>query len=621
MATTSLVPRDKPAPDAARHANLVLATLCAGTFTIMLATSTMNIALPALVTDLQASTRDLQWIVDGYNLAFASFVLAFGSLSDRYGRKGALILGLAVFAGAAMVGSTADSTAQLTAAQVVMGLGAALIFPTTLSIISNVFTGRAARAKAIGIWGAAAGLGAGFGPMIGGAMTDIWSWRGSLLLLMALAAGVAALSARYVHTSRDPSTPRLDLGGLALSVLAVGSLVFTIIEAPKHGWGSTETLAGFAVSLALFAALIGWELRSPEPMLDVRLFANPRFSAASGSLAFVYFAIFGFIFLGTQYLQFVLGYSPFEAGLRIAPFAVAMGVGSVVGTVLAVRIGNKLVVTAGLVLLAFSFAWISVDDTSTGYLVIVLQVVPMGLGAGLTSAPATEAIMGEVPKEKAGIGSAMNDATREFGGTLGVAVVGSIQASLYATSLADSSALAALPESVRGVAGDSLGAAQQVIAGIGDPALADAVAQASSDAFLSGFSVGCLVVAGVCTVGAILTAWLLPARPAAEAEQLAPAPAAGPPARLRGRVRGPAGQPIGGALVTVHAVDGTVLASCRSGPNGHFDLAELPAGAHRVDVVQSLVAEQAVHVGPGAEEEIELRLGGATTLPLAPALV
>ncbi len=631
MATTTAVrPADVPVPDA-RHQNLVLATVCAATMMIMLATSTMNVALPSLVKDMSASTRDLQWIVDGYNLAFASLVLAFGSLSDRYGRKGALNLGLGIFATAALVGSQANTPAQLTAAQVVMGLGAALIFPTTLSILSNTFTDRRGRAKAIGIWGAAAGMGSGFGPAIGGALTQAWSWRANLIALTLGAIVVAVIAGRVVVTSRDPSTPRLDIAGLLISVLAVGTLVFTIIEAPHNGWRSGTTLAGFVLTLVFFAGMIAWELRCPHPMLDVRLFTNPRFSAASGSLAFLYFALFGFIFLGTQYLQFVLGYSPLDTGLRLAPVAVALGVGSVVGTMLAVRIGNKIVVTTGLILFGLSFVWISTDGRDFPYWLMVLQLIPMGIGGGFASAPATEAVMGAVSKDKAGIGSAMNDATREFGGTLGVAVIGSVQVSLYSGQLTGNGALAGLPDSARAAAGDSLGAAQQVIGDVSDPAQAAAMLDAVSNAFLHGFTAACLVAAAVCFAGALLTGFYLPARPEAHLDvdsaddpevPITPVEVLAA-VRLRGRVRGPAGTPVDQALVTVHAEDGTVLAACRSGADGCFEVAALPNGAHRVDVVQGLAAQTPLHLHEGMEAQIDLVLGHTSAAAVAdePALV
>lgn len=273
----------------------VLLVLCAATLAISLATTSINVALPSLALDLRADNRELQWIVDAYNLLFATFVLAFGSLSDRYGRKGALILGLTIFGGGAIGASFADSSTQLIAWQAVMGLGAAFVYPTTLSILSNVFTERNEKAKAIGIWGATTGVGVACGPILGGWLLEHF-WWGSVFLALAAGAAIAiAVSAAVVTTSRDPSTPRIDIGGLAFSVLAVGTLVFTVIEAPEHGWASAATLGGFALAAALLTALVLWERKQTTPMIDVHLFTNMRFTAASASVTFAYFALFGFI--------------------------------------------------------------------------------------------------------------------------------------------------------------------------------------------------------------------------------------------------------------------------------------------------------------------------------------
>jgi hypothetical protein len=302
---------------------------------------------------------------------------------------------------------------------------------------------------------------------------------------------------------------------------------------------------------------------------------------------------------------------------------------------LAVRIGNKAVVTMGLVLFGLSFAWISTDGRDFPYWLMLLQLIPMGIGGGFASAPATEAVMGAVPKEKAGIGSAMNDATREFGGTLGVAVIGSVQVSLYSGHLADNGGLAALPEAARETAGDSLGAAQQVIATTADPAAAAAMLDAASDSFLHGFAYASLVAAAVCFAGAVLTGLWLPARPEVQEDDEAaaelplppevlvvPATVAAEPPRLRGRVRGPAGAPVVGALVTVLAADGAVLATCHSGVDGFFEMAALPAGAHRVEVTQALAAQVPVELGLGEEQvHLDLRPTVAAAAAEAPALV
>jgi EmrB/QacA subfamily drug resistance transporter len=495
-----------------------LVVLCLAAFVINLDTTIVNVALPSLVRRLHASTTDLEWIVDSYNLAFAALVLAAGSLGDRFGRRGMLVAGLAVFGAASLAGAAATDTAQLTTARAVMGVGAAMIFPATLSIIANVFPERAARAKAIGAWGATTGVGIALGPIAGGWLLQRY-WWGSIFLFMApIAAVTAALVVLAVPSSRDLSAPRLDLPGLVLSTLGMGALVLTVIEAPGHGWASPRTAAGFAAAAALLVALVLVERRRRQPMLDVALFRNLRFSAASGTVTVAFFALMGFIFLVAAYFQFVKGYGPFGTGVRMLPVALCVGLSSVAGAQLAVRIGNKAVVAGGLLLLASAFLWISAAASAdTGYGQIAAQMVVLGTGIGLTQAPATEAIMGALRPQQAGVGSAVNDATRLLGGTLGVAVIGSVSASVYTAHLADL-APAGLPADAATAAQGSVGGALQAAArlaagGAGD--LASGLHGAAIDAFLSSFRVGCLVAGGVALAGAVLALLALPARPAA----------------------------------------------------------------------------------------------------------
>jgi EmrB/QacA subfamily drug resistance transporter len=496
----------------------ILLALCLAAFVINLDTTIVNVELPSLVRQLYASTTDLQWIVDAYNLVFAALVLVAGSLSDRYGRKGALLLGLAIFGTASLVGSLCTTPNQLTAARAVMGLGAALIFPATLSLISNVFTRRGERALAIGLWGATTGVGIALGPIVGGALLQRFAWGSVFLFMAPVAAVVAALAAAVVPPSRDPTAPRVDRWGLGLSAVGMGALVFTVIEAPSWGWTSATTVAGFLASIAALTAFAAVERRSDHPMLDVSLFRNLRFTAASGSVTVAFFALAGFIFLITQYFQFLKGYSPLSTGVRLLPVASSVAVASVLGTRLAVRSSTKAVVTAGLLLLTAAFAWISTATETTSYAVIVAQMLVLGTGMGLTSAPATEAIMGVVPKAKAGVGSAINDATRLLGGTLGVAVIGSLSASLY-TSRLDSTLPAQLTATAgaaaHGSVGGALNVAQQLVHS-GLPRIAHQVDVAATQAFLNGFQVGCLVASGVVALGAFCAWVLLPARPSIE---------------------------------------------------------------------------------------------------------
>ena len=308
------------------------------------------------------------------------------------------------------------------------------------------------------MWGAITGVAIALGPIVGGWLLELSDWRSIFFAMVPIAAVAGVLAARYVPTSRDPHAPRTDRAGFALSTATVGLLVYTIIEAPNHGWGSARTLGSFALTAVLAAAFVAWERRTEQPMLDVSLFGNPRFAAASASVAISFFALSGFIFLVTQLFQFLKGYGPLSTGVRLLPVASFVAISSILGTKLAVRFGTKLVVASGLFSMAAFYLWVSTSSVTTGYGTIAAQMVVLGTGMGLTSAPATEAIMGVVPKAKAGVGSAVNDATRLLGGTLGVAVIGSVYASLYASRLT-SELPVGLPATVARTAHASVGAA------------------------------------------------------------------------------------------------------------------------------------------------------------------
>jgi EmrB/QacA subfamily drug resistance transporter len=500
-----------------RNRALILLSLLLAAFAINLDTTIVNVALPTLVRELHASNSELQWVVDAYNLVFAALLLAAGSLSDRVGRKGMLLTGLAVFGLASLAGGLTATPGQLIIARCVMGLGAAMVFPATLSLISNVFTERAERARAIGLWGATAGMAIALGPIVGGWLLERFSWTSIFFAMAPVAVLAGALVALSVPTSRDPRAPKTDRPGFILSTAAMALLIFTIIEAPDHGWSSARSIGGFGLVGVLFGAFVACERRTREPMLDVSLFRNPRFAAASGSVTVSFFSLFGFIFLMTQYFQFLKGYGPLSAGVHLLPVATSVGVASVLGTKLAVRFGTKLVVAGGLLAVACFYAWVSTVSAATSYGTIAAQMVLYGFGMGFTSAPATEAIMGVVSKDKAGVGSAINDATRLLGGTLGVAVIGSVYASLYASRLT-TTLPARLPESLTHAAHESVGAAFQAAGRLGQAgqsSLAGVVHQAASGAFIHGFSAGCLVAGGVAVAGAIMAAVLLPAQPAA----------------------------------------------------------------------------------------------------------
>lgn len=510
-----------------RSKPLILASLLLASFAINLDTTIVNVALPTLVRELHATTTQLQWVVDAYNLVFAALLLTSGSLSDRFGRKGMLLGGLAVFGLASLAGAFTTTPSALIAARAVMGLGAAMIFPATLSVISNVFTERRERALSIGLWGASAGVAIAVGPIVGGFLLEHFTWTSIFVFMAPVAAVAALLVALCVPSSKDPAVVRIDLPGFALSTSAMAAVVFTIIEAPNVGWSSGRSVVGFAMAAVLFALFIGWERRVPTPMLDVTLFRNMRFTAASGSVTIAFFTLFGFIFLMTQYFQFLQNFSPLSTGVHLLPVAASVAVSSVIGTRLAVRAGTKLVVTVGLIAIASFYVWVaSVITAHTSYEVIAGQMVLYGVGMGFTSAPATESIMGAVSIHKAGVGSAVNDSTRLLGGTLGVAVIGSVYASLYGSRLT-ARLPARLPSGVSAVAHQSVGAAIAVsnrLHTVGLSQTGAAVHNAAFDAFLRGISVGCLVAGAVAVLGAIIAIAFLPAQPpsvgAPEADQV-----------------------------------------------------------------------------------------------------
>jgi EmrB/QacA subfamily drug resistance transporter len=519
---------------AMRGKGLVLGTLCLAALILNLDTTIVNVALPALVRQLGATTSGLQWVVDAYNLVFAATVLAAGSTADRLGRKQMLLAGLGVFGAASLAGALAATTGELIAARAVMGLGAAMVFPATLSLLTSVFTERRARAAAIGLWGASAGVGVALGPIAGGWLLERFWWGSIFLFMVPVAALVAVLAAWRVPPSRDPRTPPVDRRGLVLSAAGMSLIVYAVIQAPAWGWASPVTIGVLAAGLAALGALVAAERVTASPMIDVRLFRNLRFTTAAAAVAISFFALLGFIFLITQYFQLVHGYSPLSTGVRLLPVAASVGAASAIGTRLAVPLGNKVIVGGGMGLVCAALVWISTVSQTTSYGIIAAQMVVFGIGMGMTQSPATEAIMGAVPEEKGGIASAVNGCTRLFGGTLGVAVIGSVAASLYTsrlTALLPPGLPARAVAAARGSVGGAAAAASH-LSQAGLPIQARALEHAAVLAFLHSLTGGCLVAAAVAAAGCLLVAFLLPARPGAvhpATGHPATGPAASPP--------------------------------------------------------------------------------------------
>jgi EmrB/QacA subfamily drug resistance transporter len=493
------------------HPIAALAVICLSVFVVSVDATIVNVALPTLSRELDADTADLQWIVDAYTLVMAGLMLSVGSLSDRFGRRGWLSAGLALFAITSVYAAQVDSADALIWARAAMGVGAAVIFPTTLSLITNIFVDPVKRAKAIGLWAAMVGVGVAAGPISGGWLLEHFSW-GAVFMVNVPVAVVAIIGGiLFVATSRDPAAPRVDVPGLILSSIGITALVYTVIEAPNWGWGSAHTAAGFGVAVAVLAGFAWWERRSSHPMLDVTVFMNRRFSGGSLAVTAGFLTLFGFIFVITQYFQFIKAYSAFETGVRLLPVAVSIAVASIIGPRIVERIGTTAVVVAGLVIFAAGLGWASTVDASTSYVVIAAQMVLLGGGLGLTTAPATESIMGSLSADKAGVGSAVNDTTRELGGTLGVAIVGSVFASIYSSRLDSDSAVSALPAEVRETMERSMAAAQRVVSELPQGVMPD-VREAVDTAFLDGMQIGSLVSAAIALAAAVVVAGLLPAR-------------------------------------------------------------------------------------------------------------
>jgi DHA2 family multidrug resistance protein-like MFS transporter len=514
----------------------ILAVLCLSVLLVVVDNTIVNVALPTLSRKLSASTQDLQWIVDAYTLVFAGLLLVGGNLGDRLGRKRVLQAGLVLFALTSVGSALARSTGELIAGRAAMGIAAALIYPATLALLTSTFTVARERATAIGIWSGVSGLAVAVGPVAGGLLLRHFAWSSVFYVNVPIAVIALIAGLRLLPESRDPQAGRFDPVGALASVAGIGLLVWTVIEAPRHGWISAITLGGFAGALVILAAFTWWQLRRPDPMLDVRLFRNPRFTAASAAIALAFFGLFGFIFMITQYFQVVRGYNTLHAGLATLPFAIVTGACSPLAIAAMKRLGTKIIVTAGLGLMSAGLvvaAGSTLDSAYWGR--IITAMVLMAAGLALTTSPATEAIMGALPPGKTGAGSAVNDTTREVGGTLGVAIVGSVLSSVYGSHVVHALTRMGVPAALTSAA------QQSVVAGLGvaahlPPAVREAAAAATRQAFVDGLRTGSLVAAGATALAALATLAFLPARvrPAGPAGQLTEAAPAGPGGQLAG---------------------------------------------------------------------------------------
>jgi EmrB/QacA subfamily drug resistance transporter len=471
---------------------------------VIIGNTALNVAIPTLARELEASTSNLQWMVDAYGLVFAGLLFTAGTLGDRFGRKGALQLGLVVFLLGTVLASTADSSGVVISSRAIMGLAAAFIMPSTLSILTNVFPAHE-RPKAIAVWAGISGAGAAVGPITSGFLLEHFYWGSVFLvnvpmILIALVAGAILLP-----KSKDPEESPLDFLGAFLSIVGLVALVYSIIEGPSHGWLSGESFLTFGIAIVALGLFALWESKAKYPMLDLRLFKDRRFSVASGGMTLTFFAMFGTFFLVAQYFQLVLGYSPLKSGLLQLPMAaVMMAIAPQMPKVVA-KYGAHRAVPVGLGLIAVGMAVFSQVQTDSSLVLIYASILPLAAGMATTMTPLTTLIMSSVPLGKAGVGSAMNDTTRELGGALGVAVLGSVVTSQYTSSLGP--AISGLPGQAKAMADSGLAGALEVASKL-PGAAGEALASAAKQSFVDGLSMAALV-ATVVVICAAVAAWFL----------------------------------------------------------------------------------------------------------------
>lgn len=440
--------RTEPGPRA------VLAVVCLGLATVVSAVSALNVAIPSIARDLAATQTQLSWIIDAYALSFAALLLPFGALGDRLGRRRMLVAGLLLFAAAAAAAMTTSSPEALVALRGLLGAGAALVMPATLSTITATFPDHE-RVKGVAVWTGVAGASAVLGLLAAGLLLEVWSWQSVFGLNVAMALVALLGTLRVVPESRHDGVVGMDPLGSLLSIGAISAVVYGLIEAPHEGWTSTTTLACLGGGLALLALFLLWEARTAHPLLDPRLFARPAFAAGTLSILVQFMAFFGFVFVFLQYLQLVRGYSPLEAALGMVPLALGIMPGSRIAPKVAERVGRVRVSGIGLALLAGGLALLWSTDLSTSYGVLGVAIWVTGLGMGLAMTPATTAITDALPREQQGVASAVNDLARELGGAIGIAVLGSLLNDGYRSSVASSG----LPHELAAKAQESVAAA------------------------------------------------------------------------------------------------------------------------------------------------------------------
>jgi DHA2 family multidrug resistance protein-like MFS transporter len=475
---TSMLPLHER-PEIYHRRWFLLGVMCLSLVMVVMSVSGINVALPSMQQSLGANATDLQWIVDSYAIVFAGLLLTAGALGDRFGRKRSLMVGLTIFAGGSLLGALADTSNAVIVARAISGIGAAFVMPATLSLLTTIFP-PIERGKAIAIWAGFAGAGGALGPLVVGFLLTGWwvfpsFWWGSAFVLNVVTSiAVLIVVAIWAPDSRDDEATPLDPVGAALSLVGLAALLYGIIEGPDRGWSDGQVIGGFTVAVLALGIFVVWELRAEHPMLPMKFFKNRSFATGSGIITFGFLVMFGFFFLITQYFQFVREFSPLRAGVAILPFSITMIIVSPRSAGLVQRFGLNRVVAIGFSSMSMGFLVLSIVAPHTSYLVIVVALVLLAAGMAASIAPATGAIMSSVPMNKAGVGSAVNDTTRELGGALGIAILGSIVASSYRGGF-DTTGLTG---EAAAIASESIGGAIRVGRTMGGAEGADLIARA-----------------------------------------------------------------------------------------------------------------------------------------------
>lgn len=490
---------------------LALAVLCVTLLMVTLDVTVLNVALPTIVRDLSATTTELQWIVDAYVIVFAGLLLSVGSLADRIGRKKVFLAGLVAFAAGSTWAAYSGSVSVLIAARAATGVGGAFMMPSTLSLITSIFTDTAERRRAIGLWAATTGVGAALGPVAGGLLLTRFWWGSVFLINVPIAVAGLVCAIPLIPDSRNPGANAPDIAGVLLSVAGFGLLLWSLIEAPVRGWTSVLVLAAGACGLVVLALFAAWEQRSAHPMLDMRFFRSRKLSGAISSVGLATLALYGALFVLTQWLQFSLGYSPLRAGLCVLPAAGAIAVIAPLSSVAMRLAGIRYTVAAGLLIDFGGFLQISGAGVTSGYGSILVGVILLGVGTGLVIPAGTESVMGSLPSGDLGVGSATNSTFLQVGGALGVAVIGSLLTTRYTGDIGAALAPYRVPAAVTDTIRSSLGGALEVAARVGGPLGAE-LAEDARQAFVSGMDLGLLAGAFVALAGALIAFVVLPGK-------------------------------------------------------------------------------------------------------------